>query len=116
MTPVTRVLCILLMAATLTGCGRIGLIKRDTPTFEGQRFSGRVSSERRNRQVFTVTVNGVSKSLEGAIASAEYRATQHCIQYFGTSDIDWTVGPETDRQALRIANDSLTFRGTCRDI
>lgn len=111
-----RVLCILAMAATLGGCERAGVFQRNAPVFDGQRFRTQVKTERKNRQEFSVTVSTVSKSLKGAIAAGEYKAIQHCIQYFGTSDIDWTLGPDTDPATLPVVNDSITFRGACRDV
>lgn len=111
----TRVLCILALAATLGGCGRAGIFKSDELVFDGQRFRSVVKSERKNRQVFTVTVHQVSKSVEGARAAADYKATQHCIQYFGTSEIDWTVAPNAEAQTLRAVDDTLTFSGSCHD-
>ncbi|WP_420325521.1 hypothetical protein [Mameliella sp.] len=111
----TRVVCILALAATIGGCGRVGIFKSDEPVFDGQRFRAVVKAERKNRQVFTVTVHQVSKSVEGARAAANYKAKQHCIQYFGTSEIDWTVAPDADAQTLRVVDDTLTFRGSCRD-
>ncbi|MEI4491865.1 hypothetical protein WAF00_14560 [Mameliella alba] len=111
----TRVLCILALAATLGGCGRAGIFKSDQPMFDGQRFRTVVKTERKNRQVFAVTVHQVSKSVEGARAAADYKAKQHCIQYFGTSEIDWTVAPDADVQSLRIVDNTLTFRGSCHD-
>ncbi len=111
-----RALCLMVISAALAGCGGggKGLFHRDVPTFDGQRFGGSVKAARGNRQTFVVTINGVSRSPEGAIAAAEYKATQHCIQYFGTSDVDWQVGPET--RPLPVSGDALTFRGTCRDV
>jgi hypothetical protein len=109
-----RALCLVLAAATLTGCERAGLFKDNSPTFDGQRYRGSVKSDRKNRQDFTVTINQVSKSVAGAVSAGEYKATQHCIQYFGTSDIVWTVGP--DSTPLPVTNDTLTLRGSCRDL
>lgn len=111
----TRVLCILAMAATLGGCERAGIFKSNAPVFDGQRFRTVVKSQRRNRQDFTVTVYQVSKSVEGARASALYKATQHCIQFYGTSEIDWTVAPDAEGQSLRVVDDTLTFKGSCHD-
>ena len=112
----TRVICILALAATLGGCERAGIFQRNAPVFDGQRFRTQIKTERRDRQDFAVTVKQVSKSLEGAIAAAEYKAIQHCIQFFGTSEIDWTVGPDVDPQSLPVTNDSITLRGSCRDV
>ncbi len=52
---------------------------------------------------------------EGARAAANYKATQHCIQFFGTSEIDWTLAPDADAQTLRVVDDTLTFSGSCHD-
>lgn len=110
----TRVLCVVLMAASLGGCERAGIFRSDIPVFDGQRFRGQVKSERKARETFTVTINQVSKSAAGAVAAAEYKATQHCIKYFGTSDIDWIVGPEA--RPLPVTGDVLALRGVCRDV
>ncbi|WP_417205086.1 hypothetical protein [Antarctobacter sp.] len=112
----TRVICILALAATVGGCERVGVFNRNAPVFDGERFRTKVSSDRKNRQEFAVTVSTVSKSMKGAIAAGEYKSVQHCIQYFGTSEIDWTVGPDTDPQALPVTGDTITFRGRCRDV
>lgn len=111
-----RALFLLVLSTVLAGCGKggDGLFHRDSPTFDGKRFGGSVKAARGNRQSFVVTINGVSRSPEGAVAAAEYKATQHCIQFFGTSDVDWQIGP--DASPLPVSNDSLTFRGTCRDV
>lgn len=111
---IMRGICLLLIAGTLGGCERAGFFKSNAPTFDGQRFRGAVKSDRKDRQDFTVTINQVSKSAEGAVGAARYKATQHCIQYFGTSDIDWSVGP--DSTPLPVVNDTLTLRGSCGDL
>ena len=67
-----RVFCILALVATLGGCERAGLFKSNAPTFDGQRFRTKVSTERSNRQAFAVTVHGVSKSPEGARAAGAH--------------------------------------------
>ncbi|MGP6085519.1 hypothetical protein [Antarctobacter jejuensis] len=111
-----RAICLMMISVVLAGCGGggKGLFHRDSPLFDGQRFGGSVKAARSDRQSFVVTINGVSKSPEGAIAAAEYKATQHCIEYFGTSDVDWQVGPQTT--PLPVSNDTLTLRGSCRDV
>ncbi len=63
---------------------------------------------------FTVQIPGVSRSLEGARGAGEYEGTRYCIKNFGTSDITWVVGPETDPARLVIEKDTLTFQGRCR--
>ncbi|SDW19948.1 hypothetical protein SAMN05444358_101196 [Ruegeria halocynthiae] len=63
---------------------------------------------------FTVTVNGVSQSLDGAREAGRYEGTKFCIENFGSSRIAWKVGPDTEPQKLRIENDKLNFAGSCQ--
>ncbi|AVO37207.1 hypothetical protein [Pukyongiella litopenaei] len=63
---------------------------------------------------FTTTVKGVSASFDGAREAGRYEGTRYCISNYGTSKIDWSVGPDTDPQRLTIVDDTLTFSGRCR--
>lgn len=63
---------------------------------------------------FTVTVNGVSQSLDGAVEAGRYEGIKFCIENFGSSRIAWKVGPDTEPQNLRVENDKLTFAGSCQ--
>lgn len=63
---------------------------------------------------FIVTVPKVSNSLDGARAAAEYEGTIYCLSnFFGTSRVKWTVGPDTPPEQLVIQNDTLTYQGEC---
>lgn len=62
---------------------------------------------------FTVVVNGVSASLDGAREAGRFEGTKFCINNFGSSSIAWKVGPDTEPQKLRITDDKLTFAGAC---
>ncbi len=106
----------------VAGCGTLsnlgqGLgIGRKQVLFEGQRFRAKAQAvERRDKQEFVVSVRPVQASLDGARQAAEYQGVRHCIKYFGTSDIDWQIGPDTDPGSLPIDGDTLTFRGSCID-
>ena len=81
--------------------------------FDGQTFSGRAKGEERGSASFAATVNGVSKSLDGARQAVAYEAVQYCINTYGTSDIVWQNAPDADRDALLIDGDSLTVNGIC---
>ena len=101
-------LCLLALA----GCNA----DKDNQTlFDGQQF--RTKAKPADRKVtlaaFTVDVKNVSKSLKGARAAGEYAGIRYCVVNYGSSRIDWEVGPETDPETLVIEKDSLTFRGTC---
>ncbi|MFT7596184.1 MAG: hypothetical protein ACI8R4_003519 [Paracoccaceae bacterium] len=62
---------------------------------------------------FNVTIWQVSQSLDGAREAGGYEGIRYCIKNFGSSTINWTVGPETEPQNLRIVDDTLTFAGRC---
>ena len=62
---------------------------------------------------FVVSVKDASVSLDGARAAGGYEGTRYCIANYGTSRIDWTVGPDTEPQNLVIDKDTLNFQGTC---
>lgn len=88
----------------------------DRVLFDGNYF--RATAKPVNKKVtpteFTVTVSGVSASVEGAREAGRFEGTKYCIQNFGSSRIKWAVGPDTEPQNLRIENDKLTFAGTCQ--
>jgi hypothetical protein len=111
-----RVICILLMVVSVAGCSRLGFGQGSKPLFDGQRYSSSAKAlSRADRAQFTATARPVSKSLKGAIAAAEYEGIRHCITFYGTSDIDWQVGPGAAQGALPIQNNAVTLRGICRD-
>lgn len=109
---VAPVLGAMLLLAVAVGC-----TKREDKqiAFDGQFF--KVKSSTVDKKVtladFTVTIWKVSQSLDGAREAGEYEGTRYCIKNYGTSKIDWSVGPETEPQNLRIVDDTLTFAGRC---
>lgn len=84
--------------------------------FDGIYFSAKAKhvNKKATPADFTVTVNRVSQSLDGAREAGRYEGTKFCIQNFGSSRIAWKVGPDTKPQNLRIENDKLTFAGSCQ--
>lgn len=84
--------------------------------FDGQYFRAKVKpvNKKTAPAEFTVTVNDVSASIDGAREAGRYEATKFCIQNFGSSRIKWKLGPDTEPQNLRIENDKLTFAGSCQ--
>lgn len=93
-----------------------GCTKReDRMLFEGHYFKAKAQAIDKKATLadFTVSVKDVSASLDGARAAGGYEGTRYCIQNFGSSRIDWTIGPETEPQHLPIDKDTLTLQGTC---
>ena len=106
---------VLTLSACSSGLGdRFGFGK-GSEFFDGQRYTGSAKADRSDRSHFVASVKPVSASFDGAIEAARYEGVQHCIKYYGTSDIAWDVGPDTPREALVIEKDTLTFMGTCQE-
>lgn len=98
------------MILALAACGRGEL---DTITYEGARFVGDLRSERGDRAAFVATGGPASVSLEGATRAAYYQAVQHCIDYLGSSDIAWAVGPDTEEAARPVDDNRVVLTGRC---
>ena len=108
-------ICALSVATLLSACGG-SLSNSDRTTFDGQFFRVKTQAvdKKRTPTEFTVTVNGASASVDGAREAGRFEATRFCVQNFGSSRIDWTLGPDAEPQNLRIENDKLTFAGSCQ--
>lgn len=106
---------LVLLAATLVvpvACGR------DNPNrvpFDGVVFKSKTKAvdKKVSRADFTSTIYDVSQSLDGAREAARYQGTIYCVTNYGTSNIAWTIGPETDAGRLAIVDNNITFRGSC---
>ena len=61
---------------------------------------------------FTVTVKKAGVSLDAAREAGGYEGIKYCIDKFGYSGIDWTVGP--DAEQLTLSDGDLILRGTCQ--
>ncbi|SLN44793.1 hypothetical protein PSA7680_02273 [Pseudoruegeria aquimaris] len=82
-------------------------------TYDGVAFKTKLSSERKARREFAVRVSPAAASVEGAKEAARHEAVRHCIKYYGSSDIDWRVGPDTPLGQLSIIEGAITFAGSC---
>ncbi|WP_281994870.1 hypothetical protein [Ruegeria faecimaris] len=104
-----------LLLVAVSACG---LIKpsEDRILFDGKSFRAKAKhiNKKASPSDFTVVIKGVSASLDGAREAGRYEGTKFCIANFGSSRIDWKVGPDTEPQNLQINDDRLTFAGSCR--
>ena len=82
--------------------------------FDGQYYRAKASAPRSDRHNFTVTSGPLQRGVEGARQAAFYEGTLHCIQNYGTSDIDWVVHPTRDpASALTIDGNRIVAQGRC---
>ncbi|APZ54893.1 hypothetical protein [Salipiger abyssi] len=104
--------CATLMLS-LAACGKYS--KANRFEYGGMVFPGSAKAVRGDRKSFVATAGPASASLDGAVAAARYQGIKYCIDYLGTSDIDWQVGPDTPPEQLMIESDKVTFRGSCTE-
>ncbi|WP_425080960.1 hypothetical protein [Ruegeria arenilitoris] len=104
-----------LTLSLVSACGGI-TSSSDRVLFDGKYFRAKAKpvDKKKMPTEFTVVVNGVSASLDGAREAGRYEGTKFCIKNFGSSSIAWKVGPDTEPQNLRVSDDKLTFAGACQ--
>ena len=111
------VLGALVAMSFVAACGGVGISSSSNRVFfDGHYFRAKAKpvDKRATPTEFTVVVNDVSASLDGAREAGRFEGTKFCIHNFGTSQILWKVGPDSDPQSLRIVDDKLTFAGACQ--
>jgi hypothetical protein len=79
--------------------------------FDGKYFRTKVSKVDKQRDVFQVTVQEPTKSIDGAREAGRHAGVSYCVKNYGNSDIDWAIGP--DMEQLRVSDNKLVFQGTC---
>ncbi len=95
--------------AVLASCGP----GRDAIAFDGEYFRTNVSKVDGAREVFTVRIRDISRSPEGALEAGRHAGNAYCIENFGSSDIDWTVGPDTPLEEVPVSDDTIVLQGVC---
>ncbi len=109
---------LLLVAATaLSACGGRKLTdfgrKKETITFDGFQYKSKAAKyNKTDRDHFEVTVSRATQSLDGARQAGKYEATKYCIKQYGTSSVDWVIGPETE--TIVPVDDKIRMEGYCR--
>ncbi|SMC72652.1 MULTISPECIES: hypothetical protein [Primorskyibacter] len=104
------ILILTCVALTLGGCSKL---RSNQSVIDGQYFSGKARGSGDDKHDFTATARPVSSGLDAAREAGRHQGTKYCIRYYGTSNIDWTIGPDTPADQLRVSDDTLTFVGRC---
>lgn len=90
----SRLVCLLLVSAALTGCGRIPT--PSLPAFQGTRpaeplpYEARLIADRGDAE-FSVVLEASGVPLEATRETVRFYGTRHCLQYFGSSRIAWNA-------------------------
>lgn len=108
--PITILVCAAIVATTAACANR----KKETQVaFEGVFFHAVATRSDDRRDIFSVTIPGVSRSLPGALEAARYQGTRYCIANYGTSRIAWITGPDQEVGTLPVVDDAIRFEGEC---
>ena len=105
-----RVLVLMLVAVlTLSAC----VEKEKRVFFDGKYFPAKAKHVKGDRQSFSVSVRKAGQSLTGAREAGRHAGVRHCIENFGTSEIDWSQGPDAEDGQLILSGGSLILKGKC---
>ena len=107
-----RIALVMLMAVLMLGaCSE----KSKRAYFDGKYYPSKAKHQsREDRKIFTATVRKAAQGLEGARAAALHVGTRYCIENFGTSKIDWIVGPKDDQSAIVSPGGNVVVSGECK--
>ena len=107
----TKPICLVALVAVVAGCNR----DKDAIAFDGFVFRAKTAAidKKVSRADFRSTIQDAGRSLDGAREAARYEGTKYCIANYGTSKVEWSVGPDSDASLLTLVDGDLTFRGRC---
>lgn len=114
----SRLVCLLLVAATLAGCGRIPT--PSLPRLEATRpseplpYKARLLADR-GAADFAVAVEAPGVPLEATRETVRFHGTRHCLRYFGSSRIVWDapVGAPDTWTATLTDTGAPVYSGRC---
>ena len=95
----------------MTGCSNPFELEENKVSFDGYYFSSKLSRSKLDDRSFDLTVRRANRSLLGAREAGRYEATRFCIKNYGTSDINWVLGP--DDQSIGLTGKVLKLSGQC---
>lgn len=107
----TLTIAVLAAAVAIAGCSK----KSERVYFNGNYYPTKArAADRSDRQSFTVAVRRADQGLAGAREAGRYGGKQYCLKNYGTSEIEWTVGPDAPDASLgRSRGSSIVFSGRC---
>ncbi len=120
-----RIAILLVLAGATAGCGvarTVGGVVGGSSSPRGPnsieindiRFRSKLDIDGPEKRDLTITVRPVRVDPQAAQEAGRYRATVYCLRRFGSSDTEWTVGPDIPPDQLQISeDDAITLKGHC---
>lgn len=71
------------------------------------------AANKSDRKEFVVTVRRASQGEAGARAAGEHGGMRYCLKNYGTSEIEWIVGPDAPAGTFDVSKNSIAMRGKC---
>ena len=87
--------------------------QKDRTLFDGRYYPAKTHRMKGEARAFTATVRRADRGVDGARKAASYAATRYCVENFGTSDVEWRIGPDAPEPEIR-KGDRLTVAGVCK--
>jgi hypothetical protein len=85
----------------------------DRVRFDGVFFRAKASKVDDDRSKFAATVFNAVQAIDSAREAGRYEGTKYCIANYGTSRIDWALGPDDPEDQLQIRDGALLLEGQC---
>ena len=104
------VVLILVAGLALSACTK----KSERVLFNGNYYPTKAKAVgKADRKSFAVSVRRVDQGLAGAKEAGRHGGKEYCLKNYGTSEIQWSVGPDTPNTALDLSGGRLVFTGSC---
>ena len=85
----------------------------DRVFFGGKYYPTKGQSVKGDRQSFVVSVRNTEQGMDDAREAGRHGGTTYCLKNYGTSNIEWTSGPDAEDGTLEMAGGNLILRGRC---
>lgn len=99
----------IVLATALTACTP----RDERVLFDGIFFRAKASKVDDDRSRFAATVFNAVQAIESAREAGRYEGTKYCIANYGTSRIEWALGPDDPEEQLQIQDGDLFLQGQC---
>ena len=104
-----RVIITIVLFLFTVSCGES--YRDNQVAFDGVKFVSNLKKDPNDSLAFSVTIKNASQSFEGAREAGRYESRKYCIEKISSSNIDWTIDPDSDDLTLQDGN--LILSGRC---
>ncbi len=104
----TTVICLAVLVAA--SCAR----NEERVLFDGVHYKAKSkAASKDDRKIFETVVRRPDQGIKGALAAGEHESKRYCLKNFGTSEIEWSRGPNDPQAPLYAQGGSLVLNGQC---